>query len=125
MSERGRLSLRDVDETIRKTQAARVIDVSVATLDRWITHGIVPVGRPASGRPRVPQAVARDLAERVADLRDRGHDRDLIVAVVDQLQRDDATSQREFRKLYGPGLRALATDELLSAAPRADFGPDD
>lgn len=107
------------------TEAISAASAASLRLDRRITHGIVPVGRPASGRPRVPQAVARDLAERVADLRDRGQDRNLIVAVVDQLQRDDATSQREFRKLYGPGLRALVIDELLSAAPRADFGPDD
>jgi len=116
---------RDLDETMSKTQAATVIGVSVPTLDKWIEQRIVPVERAASGRPRVPRDTALDLAERVSDLRERGRERNLIVAVVDQLQRDDSTYQREFRKLYGPGLRALAGGELVSAAPTAAFGPGD
>jgi hypothetical protein len=42
------------------------------------------------------------------------------VAVVDQLQRDDRAYQREFKKLYGPGLRSLAKGRLplaLSGSP--------
>jgi DNA repair photolyase len=116
---------RDLDETMSKAQAAKVIGVSVPTLDKWIEQRIVPVERAASGRPRVPRDTALDLAERVADLRDRGRERNLIVAVVHQLQRDDSTYQREFRKLYGPGLRALAKQQFVSAAPTADFGPED
>jgi DNA repair photolyase len=116
---------RDLDETMSKTEAAKVIGVSVPTLDKWIEQRIVPVGRAASGRPRVPRDTALDLAERVSDLRDRGRERNLIVAVVHRLQQDDATYQREFQKLYGPGLRALANQELVSAAPRAGFGPED
>jgi hypothetical protein len=116
---------RDLDETMSKTQAAKVIGVSVPTLDKWIEQRIVPVERAASGRPRVPRDTALDLAERVSDLRDRGRERNLIVAVVHQLQRDDSTYQREFQKLYGPGLDALANEELVSAAPTADFGPED
>jgi hypothetical protein len=48
-----------------------------------------------------------------------------IVALVDELQRDDPVYQREFEKLYGLGLRALATGELVSAGPTDDFGPED
>jgi hypothetical protein len=47
------------------------------------------------------------------------------VALVDQLQRDDPAYQREFKKLYGPGLRSLAKGRLVSAAPNDAFGPDD
>jgi hypothetical protein len=115
----------DLDETMSKIQAAKVIGVSVPTLDKWIEQRIVPVERAASGRPRVPRDTALDLAERVSDLRDRGRERNLIVAVIDQLQRDDTTYQREFEKLYGPGLRGLASGKLVSAAPTADFGPED
>lgn len=115
----------DLDETMGKTEAAKVIGVSVPTLDKWIEQRIIPVERATSGRPRVPRDTALDLAERVSDLRDRGRERNLIVAVVHQLERDDATYKREFRKLYGPGLRALAKQQLVSAAPTADFGPDD
>jgi hypothetical protein len=69
--------------------------------------------------------VPLDLAELVSDLREYGRERNLIVAVVDQLQRDEPTYQREFKQLYGPGLRALARGELVSAAPTAEFGPED
>jgi hypothetical protein len=99
--------------------------VSLPTLDKWIEQRIVPVERAASGRPRVPRDTALDLAERVSDLRDRGRQRNLIVAVVHQLQMDDSTYQREFQQLYGPGLRALASEQFVSAAPTADFGPED
>jgi DNA repair photolyase len=116
---------RDLDETMSKRQAAKVIGVSVPTLDKWIEQLIVPVERAASGRPRVPRDTALDLAERVSDLRERGRERNLIVAIVDLLQRDDSTYQREFQKLYGPGLRALTAGKLVSAAPTAEFGPDD
>lgn len=116
---------RDLDETMSKSQAAKVIGVSVPTLDKWIAQGIVPVGRAASGRPRVPRDTALDLAERVSDLRERGRERNLIVAIVHQLQRDDSTYQHEFQKLYGPGLHALASDEPVAAAPTADFRPED
>jgi len=108
-----------------KSQAATVIGVSVPTLDKWVEQRIVPVERAASGRPRIPRDTALDLAERVADLRQRGRERNLIVAVVHQLQHDDSVYQREFRKLYGPGLRALAKGELVSGAPTDAFGPDD
>lgn len=66
-----------------------------------------------------------DLAELVSDLREYGRVRNLIVAVVDQLQRDEPTYQREFKQLYRPGLRALARGDLVSAAPIAEFGPED
>jgi hypothetical protein len=116
---------RDLDDTMSKSQAAKVIGVSLPTLDKWIEQRIVPVERAPSGRPRVPRDTALDLAERVSDLRDRGRERNLIAAVIHQLQHDDPTYQREFQKLYGPGLRALASDALVSAAPTVDFGPED
>lgn len=116
---------RDLDETMSKSQAAKVIGVSLPTLDKWIEQRIVPIERATSGRPRVPRDTALDLAERVSDLRERGRERNLIVAVVDQLQRADDAHQREFQKLYGPGLLALASDELVSAAPPAALGPRD
>lgn len=115
----------DLEDTMSKSQAAKVIGVSVPTLDKWIEQRIVPVSRAASGRPRVPRDTTLDLAERVADLRRRGRERNLIIALVDQRQRDDPVYRREFRKLYGPGLRALEKSELVSAAPTDAFGPDD
>ena len=115
----------DLDDTMSKSQAAKVIGVSVPTLDKWIEQRIVPVKRATSGRPRIPRDTALDLAERVADLRRRGRERNLIIALVDQLQRNDGAYQREFKKLYGPGLRALAKGRLVSAAPTDAFGPDD
>jgi hypothetical protein len=115
----------DLDDTMSKTQAAKVIGVSVPTLDKWIEQEIVPLNWAPSGRPRVPRDTALDLAERVAELRDRGRERNLIIAVVGELQRKDPAYQREFTKLYGPGLRALAKGDLVSAAPTEAFGPDD
>jgi DNA-binding transcriptional regulator YiaG len=115
----------DLDDTMSKSQAAKVIGVSVPTLDKWIEQRIVPVKRATSGRPRIPRDTALDLAERVADLRRRGRERNLIIALVDQLQRNDAVYQHEFKQLYGPGLRSLAKGRLVSAAPTDAFGPDD
>jgi hypothetical protein len=115
----------DLDDTMSKSQAAKVIGVSVPTLDKWIEQRIVPVKRATSGRPRVPRDTALDLAERVADLRQRGRERNLIIALVDQLQRRDPNYQREFKKLYGPGLRSLTKGRLVSAAQTDAFGPDD
>jgi DNA repair photolyase len=115
----------DLDDSMSKAQAAKVIGVSVPTLDKWIAQRIVPVKGRGSARPRIPRDTALDLAERVADLRERGRERNLIIALVDQLQRDDSLYQREFKKLYGPGLRALVEGELVSAAPTDAFGPND
>lgn len=108
-----------------KSQAAKVIGISVPTLDKWIAQRIVPVERASSGRPQVPRDTTLDLAERVAELRERGRERNLIVALVDhQLQRNDPDHHREFDHLYGPWLRALAEVELVSAAPSGAFGPN-
>ena len=115
----------DLDETMSKTQAAELIGISVPTLDKWVGRRIVPVRKAPSGRPRIPRDTALDLAERVGDLRDRGQKRNLIVGVADTLQREDATYQREFHELYGPGLAALAEGDLVSAAPPESFGTED
>jgi len=115
----------DLDETMNKRQAAQVIGISVPTLDKWVDRRIVPVRKAPSGRPRIPRDTALDLAERISDLRDRGQERNLIAGVVDMLQRRDPTYQREFGKLYGPGLAALAKGDLVSAAPPESFGPED
>jgi hypothetical protein len=63
---------RELDETMTKAQAAKVIGVSVPTLDKWIEPRIIPVERAASGRPSVPRDTALDLVERVSDFSDRG-----------------------------------------------------
>jgi hypothetical protein len=115
----------ELDDTMSKTQAAKVIGVSVPTLDSWIGLRIVPIRKAPSGRPRIPRDTALDLAERIEDLRARGRERNLIAGVVDLLQREDATYQREFQQLYGPGLTALAQGDLVSAAPPDSFGPED
>ncbi len=115
----------DLDETMSKSQAAQLIGVSVPTLDKWVDRRIVPVLKAPSGRPRIPRDTALDLAERIGDLRDGGQKRNLIVGVVEMLQRKDATYQREFQTLYGPGLAALAEGDLVSAAPPRTFGPED
>ena len=115
----------DLDDTLSKRQAGQVIGISIPTLDKWIEQRVVPIERAPSGRPRVPLDTALDLAERVRDLRERGRERSFIIALVDQLQRDDETYQREFEELYGPGLRALAKGQLVSAALTEAFGSED
>ena len=47
------------DETMSTSKAAKVIGVSVPTLDKWIEQRIVPVDRAASGRPRAFRATPR------------------------------------------------------------------
>lgn len=115
----------DLDASLSKTHAAELIGVSVPTLDKWIAGRILPIRKAPSGRPRIPRDTALDLAERIGDLREQGQQRNLITGVVDMLQRQDPTYQREFKELYGPGLAALAEGQLVSAEPPESFGPED
>ena len=111
--------------SMAKRQAAAVIGVSVPTLDKWIDRGLLPVETARSGRPRVLRDPVLDLAERVEDLRRAGETRHLVAMAVDQMLREDPEYQRGFDKLYGPGLAAMREGDFVSAAPGADFGPED
>jgi excisionase family DNA binding protein len=112
--------------TMNKVTAAEIIGISVPTLDKWIDRGLLPTERVGNTR-RI--GVARDavleLAERVDALRRAGEKRNLVAAAVERLQHEDETYQAEFAELYGPGLRALAAGDLVSAAPPSSFGPED
>lgn len=111
--------------SMSKRQAAAVIGVSVPTLDKWLDRGLLPVETAKSGRPRVLRDPVLDLAERVEDLRRAGERRHLVAMAVEHMLREDPQYQRESDELYGPGLAAMREGDFISAAPGADFGPED
>lgn len=115
----------DLASALSKRAAADIIGVSVPTLDAWIERGLLPVEQSPNGRSRVRRDAVLDLAGRVEDLRQDGRTRHLISAAVDEMLRADEQYQREFAELYGPGLAALANDDLVSAEPGPEFADDD
>ncbi len=129
--------------TYSKAQAAHLLDVSTTTLEQWIGSGLLPVVRVVGyKRDRVPPRPLLALAAQVKELRRHGRQRGLLVEALSRLEQEDPGRREEFERLYGPGLRAMWSDDLVkvdldsfgpddddgeyvSAAPGPDFGPED
>ena|ERR1700728_3376703 len=129
--------------TYSKAQAAHLLDVSTTTLERWIGSGLLPVVRVVGcKRDRVPVRPLLALAAQVKQLRLSGRHHGLLVEALSRLEQEDPEWRAEFERLYGPGLRAMRSDDLVkvdldsfgpddddgeyvSAAPGPDFGPED
>jgi excisionase family DNA binding protein len=117
--------LRDeIDPTLPKRVAARLLGVSVPTLNKWVARGLIPVER--KGRyQRVRRDPLLELAEQVAVVRSTGQTGGVVAEAVHQLQAKDPTYQREAAELYGESLAAIGRGDLVAAAIPAGFGPDD
>jgi hypothetical protein len=129
--------------TYSKAQAAHLLDVSTTTLEQWIGSGLLPVVRVVGYKcGRVPVRPLLALAAQVKELRRHGRRRGLLVETLSRLEQEDPGWRAEFERLYGPGLRAMRSDDLVkvdldsfgpddddgeyvSAAPGPDFGPED
>jgi hypothetical protein len=100
--------------TYSKAQAAQLLDVSTTTLEQWIGSGLLPVVRiERYKRDRVPARPLLELAAQVKQLRRTGRHRGLLVEALSRLEQEDPWWRAEFERLYGPGLRAMRSDDLV------------
>ena len=93
-------------------------------------------------RDRILARPLPTLAAQVKQLRRSGRHHGLLVEALSRLEQEDPEWRAEFERLYGPGLRAMRSDDLVkvdldsfgpddddgeyvSAAPGPDFGPED
>lgn len=111
-------SLREeAGEIVTKAVAARVLKVSRNTLDKWIKRGLI-VSR---GRGVDRQAL-EEIALKVSRLRESGKNRPLFVEALNRLEQEDPAWQRRMQDIQGV---RTTDDDLVSAAPGADWDPED
>jgi isochorismate hydrolase len=72
----------------------------------------------------VPARPLLELAAQVKQLRRTGRHRGLLVEALSRLEQEDPGWRAEFERLYGPGLRAMRSDDLVEV-DLDSFGPDD
>ncbi len=111
---------------LSKAEAARMLDISVNTLDKWIARGRVAVVRDDSS-PRTLVAIVpfAGLVREVRELRARGETSGVLAAAIAQLERDDPDYQHAFAELYGASLQAVQAGHLTPLALPEGFGPED
>jgi hypothetical protein len=111
---------------LRKASAARMLGVSVNTLDKWISRGSLPLVRDTkTGRELVDIRGFVPVFVKVRALRAAGQQAGIIAAAVSDLEREDPEYQKAFAQLYGPSLEALAQNHLKSVVVPSTFGPED
>jgi hypothetical protein len=111
---------------LRKASAARMLGVSVNTLDKWVLRGRVPLIRDAkTGRLLVDVRAFVPIYVKVRALRAAGQADGLIAAAIGELEREDPEYQDAFSKLYGPSLEAVAEGRLKPLVVPNNFGPED
>jgi excisionase family DNA binding protein len=110
---------------VPKTVAARVLGVSVPTIDKWIDRGRIPVISTPKGQRRVALGPLVSLAAEVQALREAGQTDGLIAAAVLRLQQEGPKFQKEFDELYGESLAAMARGDLVPFEIPDTFGPED
>lgn len=111
---------------VSKALAARMLGVSVPTLDKWIARERIATVTDPKGRRRLVDA--RGLAEllvRVRALRELGHRDGVLAEAIQTLERDDARYQRHFDELFGASLDAMKRGELQQVVVPDSFGPED
>ena len=90
--------------------AAQYLDVSAPTVREWMRRGVLE--RKANSKPaQIERESARTVHRALAELRDRGQDRDWLVALVDYLHDMHDRRSESVRK----GLDELARGELEPA----------
>jgi hypothetical protein len=122
---------RRVGPGVSKAVAARVLQVSVNTVDKWIARGRIPTVPSPTGRRLVALGPLVDLVAAVQDLREAGRSDGLLAAALLQLQlqlqqqQQDPHYREDFNALYGESLAAAQRGDLVPATIPDDFGPDD
>jgi hypothetical protein len=116
----------DAQQGIPKAVAARMLGISVNTLDKWIARGRVAVLKDTrSGRTLVATVPFARLLNEVRDLRAAGATEGILAAAIARLEREDPQYQREFAKLYGAGIAAMNEGRLKPVELPEAFGPED
>jgi hypothetical protein len=111
---------------IAKAAAARMLGVSVNTLDKWIARGRVAVIRDErTGRELVAISPFARLLNEVRTLRQAGSTDGVVAAAIARLERDDPQYQAEFEELYGASLNATDQNRLKPLRLPDGFGPED
>lgn len=110
---------------VPKTVAARVLGVSVPTIDKWIDRGRIPVMYTPRGQRRVALGPLVALAAEVQGLREAGQTEGLIAAALLRLQQEDPEFRKEVDELYGESLEAMRRGDLVPAVIPESFGPED
>jgi excisionase family DNA binding protein len=116
---------RQVGPGVPKAVAARVLGVSVPTVDKWITRGRIPTIRTGDGPRRVAVIALVDLAAVVEELRERGQTEGLVAAALLRLEQADSVYRDDLGELYGDSLTATQRGELVPATIPDTFGPED
>lgn len=111
---------------IAKAPAARLLGISVNTLDKWIARGrIRTISNAGSARTGIDPTQVAELLIAVRILRDQGRQTGILAAAIQQLEREDGRYQREFAELYGASLESMAAGNLKPLELPDSFGPED
>jgi hypothetical protein len=111
---------------ISKAAAARMLGVSVNTLDKWIARERIAVVRDErTGRDLVAIRPFARLLNKVRILRAAGAVDGVLATAIMQLESEDPQYQAEFEELYGASLRAVAANRLKPLQLPDGFGPED
>ena len=107
--------------SVPKTRAARVLGVSVTTLDKWIARGRLPVvRRPGSTRATIDASALLELAEEVTRLRELGQERAVVATALRRLADQPAEATQMGQPGFFPdgSLERRDERERLTAAER-------
>lgn len=111
---------------VPKAVAAKLLGVSVTTLNKWVERGRIAVVRDErTNRELIASGPLARVLVQVRGLRSQGAKTGLLAEAIATLEREDADYQREFAELYGASLQAIAENRLKSVVLPATFGPDD
>jgi hypothetical protein len=111
---------------IAKAPTARLLGISVNTLDKWIARGrIKTILSPGSVRAGVDATQVAQLLTVVRVLREQGRRTGVLAAAIQQLEREDDGYQREFAELYGPSLASMGAGNVKPLELPDTFGPED
>ena len=113
----------DVNNAVPKAVAARILGLSVPTVDRWIEAGRLRT-IDVNGRALVEARHLGRVAAAVRSLRAASRTRGMITAVIDRISREDPKLQLELADLQ-ESLDAVRSGELVDLTFPATFGPDD
>lgn len=116
----------ELDETVPKASAARILGVSTTTLDRWVARRLIPTAPAARGsHQEVPRDALLDVAEAVADIRRLGADRRVLVEALRRLHAEDAETRSSVEEDLGAALTAADRGDLVKFTLPDDWDPED
>ncbi len=110
-----------IGSTVRRADAARLLDISHTALDRWVEKGDIPAVLTPEGRREIPLPQLIDLLEQLEGRRDEG--KLALAAIIRERRREaEAISEQDFlppkrgrpKTHRYPELRALAYHRLVA-----------